>query len=605
MGKFRSWHPAENSGLKVNDMASKIMNWLNKRWPLSAVIKLTLEEQIRGGSSFAYTLGSANIFVFVILAITGVMQLFYYVPTTDHAYDSLMYLELQVPFGWLMHGLHYWAAQAFIVLVALHVARVFIWAAYKEPRQLTWLAGVILLLLVTAMSFTGPLLAWDQLGYWAAQVGISIAGTVPLIGDFIGRFLRGGDAMGQAALSRFFILHIAILPSLLFLVMAIHVIAFRNFGSVGPWNPEKSRRIGWFWPNQILKDTLVAAAILAILVALSVLWPAPITGPADPFDRTLTPKPEWNFLFLYQMLKAFEGSLEPVGTVGIPLVLIFLLLFLPFYDRNPQMNPRKRPYAITIGSILVILIVLFTILGYLSNPVGPPAPAIFQTAQISPAAKEAGPGPAASLIGSWEHGEVLFASYCQSCHGPQGTDKIPNPGSKDGTVPSLNPIDPALFNKDPLTFAKNIDSFIQHGSTPEGDQPAIVMPNFGDKNNLTQQQISGVEAYILHLNRVNRAQILQPGLAPYDFFLLTVIGFAAVCAVTIILWRRSPQETSLVEPPQSSPQPQIETRQQTPPPAPGEPPVKPPLLFAIVVIIVVAIVASALTLIFSQFVTVK
>ncbi len=639
-------------------MWTGVKTWIEARLPLGAIIRWVLEEDIPGGARFAYVFGSASLLMFLLLAVTGVLQLFYYVPTTDHAYDSLMYLRLQVPFGWLLHGMHYWSAQAFLVLVGLHLARVFIWGAYKNPRQMTWLVGVALLVLVAAMSFTGPLLAWDQLGYWSAEVGTSIAGTVPWIGAFLQRFFRGGETMGQETMSRFFVFHVALLPALLLAGILLHLIAFRQAGSVGPWNPLRREGMGKFWPDQVYRDILVSSFIVVVLVGLCVFPRAPITGVADPVGLAITPKPVWNFLFLYQALKVFKGPWETAGTVGLPIVLILILLLLPLYDRNARVNPRKRPIAMIGGLLLVLGVVTLTILGYYANPSAygakatadpdvnapaasaprdpPPRPAgdanraaapadnaaankaaagraLFRSqhcdachkidgqggavgpdlsneadagrsaawlaAQIrdakthnpqsimpaytalspeqvteltdylltlrseatKPAAQEPPSGQrepareAARLIGDWREGRTLLAAYCSSCHGPEGTDKIPNPGSERGAVPALNPIAANLRDRDPAVFAARIDRFIQDGSVPSGPHPALRMPAYGNKKSLTQPQIAAVEAYILRLNGVDRAQILHPGMAPPQFFLLTVIAFAVVWVVVLIL----------------------------------------------------------------------
>ncbi len=639
-----------------------VKTWINERLPLGPVIRWSLEEDIPGGASYAYVFGSANVILFLLLVVTGVLQLFYYVPTTDHAYESVMYLRLEVAFGWLMHGLHYWCAQAFGVFVGLHLAQVFIWGAYKNPRQMTWLTGVILLLLVAALAFTGPLLAWDQVGYWAAEVGTSIMGTVPWIGDFLQRFTRGGETMGQETLSRFFIFHVAILPALLVVFLVLHLAAFRQFGGAGSWDAEKQRRVGKFWPDQVYKDILVAALLIILLTDLCIFWRAPITGVADPLGRSLTPKPAWNFLFLYQTLKSFRGPWEVLGTVGMPLVIVLLLFFLPFYDRNPERNPRRRPIAMAGGTAFVILILMLTVLGQISQPPGPgtsterstsPAPPgpgapaepnvaaqpqqsaagsekvasanvpkgqeLYQTMgcaachKINGQGGTAGPdlsnegnkgrsvawlvtkiqnpkvenatslmpaysslsqeqlgnlvayllslrsgaetlaatdgverrqlppsgaqGPcceAATLIGSVKLGRMLFADYCGSCHGPEGTGQVPNPGSDKGIVPGLHPVDPNLFNEDPSVFAARIDRVIQHGSLPKGPRPAIYMPAYGDGMTLTQPQIAAIEAYILDLNGVDRAAIIHPGVAPHRFFQWTMVALGAVCAVAII-----------------------------------------------------------------------
>jgi ubiquinol-cytochrome c reductase cytochrome b subunit len=632
-----------------------IGRWINERWPVAALLRLGFEEDMPGGASFAYIFGSATLILFLLQVVTGICQLFYYVPTIDHAYDSLSYLRTEVPFGWLIHSLHYWGASAMVLLIGLHMVRVFIWGAYKHPRELTWLVGVSLLLVTLGISFTGPTLAWDERGYWVAEVGTSIAGTVPVVGDWVKQLLCGGTTMGQLTLSRFFILHIAILPGILMVLIGIHLIAFRRFGISGPWDEPKRKHIGLFWPDQILDDTVIATLLCFILIALAVYASAPITGPADPLDTSYVPKPEWNFLFLYQALKFFPGRLEPIGTVGIALFIILLLVFLPFIDHRPERNPKKRPFAMAGGLIFIIIVLALAIAGYYSKgtkSVQTPSKPVASVAYMSESAREGAelfqslgctgchrvngiggtagpdlsnellkgrsrrwlttqiqnpkvndpqtimpafsslthqqinalvdylqslqysavpppavtssfasgkektvpmhaaiptsvtkamyplgpPGPAAAIIGSANHGAIIFKQECESCHGPQGTDKIPNPGSDDGTVPSLNPVDRSLFSPDPRVFAENIDRFIQHGSIPNGKNPQFHMPAFGDTNTMTQQAISQIEAYILHLNGVDRAQLAHPGIQPIHFFWLAVLVFGLVGVSLGVVW---------------------------------------------------------------------
>jgi ubiquinol-cytochrome c reductase cytochrome b subunit len=262
-------------------MFSWIGRWINDRWPLDALIRLGLKEEMIGGTSYAYVFGSGVFLTFVVQVVTGIWQLFYFVPSIDHAYDSLSYLRLQVPFGWLIHGLHHWGANAMIILVGLHMSRVFIWGGYKHPRQLTWLIGVGLLIFTLALGFTGPVLPWGQRGYWEAEVGTSMAGTVPLIGQFTERLLRGGADLGELTLSRFFILHVAILPGILLLFIGLHLIAFRKFGMSGPWDEAKRKSTDLFWPDQVLKDTIFFSLIFVILVGLSAYASPPVSGPLD------------------------------------------------------------------------------------------------------------------------------------------------------------------------------------------------------------------------------------------------------------------------------------------------------------------------------------
>jgi ubiquinol-cytochrome c reductase cytochrome b subunit len=516
-----------------------------------------------------------------------------------------------------------------------------IWGAYKNPRELTWLFGIGLLLTTMGLSFTGGPLPWDQKSYWEAEVGTSIAGAVPVIGDLIKRILRGGDELGQLTLSRFFIVHTAILPVTLLTLIGAHLIALRRFGSAGPWDKTRKELKGQFWPDQVFKDVFVGTVVIFVLIVLSVYAPKPFNGPADPLDSSYIPKPEWNFLFLYEALKFFPGKLEPIGSVGMPLLLVLLMVALPFLDRKPERNPVKRPIVMVSAFILGLILILLTIGGLYSKAVGAETPAssstpaskssalqnnsegaeLFQSLgctschrvnnnggtvgpdlsfegqqgrtrdwlitqiqnpkanfpntimpsytslsdqqmnelvsyllslgtkgskskiqvddtssrKLTPSASlskivspidsssagsttEKEPGPAAKIIGSVDRGAELFKGKCSFCHGSEGMDKVPNPGSDDGTVPPLNPIDEELSSRDPQLFAENVDRFIQHGSIPSGPNPQLRMPGFGDNNVLTQPQISNLEAYILRLNGINRAQLLNPGMQPHRFF---------------------------------------------------------------------------------------
>lgn len=616
---------------------SRAWQWINERWPLTALFKFGMEEDIVGGSSYAYTLGSATLVVFILQVVTGVWQMFYYVPTVDHAYNSLSYLRTQVSFGWLIHGLHYWGANAMVILVGLHMIRVFIWGAYKGPRELTWLLGIVLMLLTMAISFTGAVLPWDELGYWAVEVMTSAASTVPLIGDFIQRMLRGGEAMGQLTLTRFFMMHVAILPALLALFIGLHLVAFRQFGSVGPWKEARRQTTEPFWPTQVFKDALVGLIVFFVLITLSAYAIEAFTGPADPVDTSYLPKPEWNFLFFYQAIKYFKGPLEPVGILGLPIIGILVLVLIPFIDRGDQRNPTKRPFAMAFILFSIALFCWLSFAGYYSNPEvaggkASVAPAIHRGADlfrslgcvgchkingigeaIGPDLSNEGgkgqsrswlvtqiqnpkahnpssampafpslskdkmaalvdfllslhtkavaqpnkafshasvpmpskvghiaskvPGQAAFFIGNPSHGAILYKPTCQSCHGPRGTDRVPNPGSSSGMVPPLNPVSKNLFSEDAQTFATNLDIPIQHGSTPAGPSPALKMPDFGASNTLTQPEIANIEAYIMALNGVSRAQLVNPGMQPETFFVLTAAVVATLAlGLGIIRW---------------------------------------------------------------------
>lgn len=658
-------------------MARRVWKWIEDRWPVTPVVRALLVEDIPGGGSYWYTTGSSVLFVFILQAVTGVCELFFYVPTVDHAYVSLSFLRTSVPFGWLIHNLHYWGATAMVVLVLVHMTQNYVWGAYKNPRQLTWILGVVLFLLTLAMMFTGSPLPWDEKGYWAVEVGTGIAGMTPAVGDLAKRLLQGGETMGQPTLSRFFILHVAILAGLLASVILIHLVAFRRGGSTGPWSEKKRRRTGPFWPDQVLMDLVVACVVFVVLVALAAFVPPAYTGLADPSDPMFTPKPEWPFLFLYQALKFFSGPAEVAVALGLPLALTLLLLLWPFIDRRPERDPARRPGAMAAYVLIFGLVIAMSVIGGMSRPgvggsraagtaagmssaaskplttaeqsavesgaslyaklgcptchsingaggkVGPDlagvkargrsaawleeqirdprshdleprmpafdrltpsetrslaafllslseqeetpateasagaaAPGAAPPSAPSPAG--AGPAPkslaipAASLapepIGNARHGSRIFVDTCSGCHGPEGRGGVPNPGSADGTVPALDPIDRELFDRDPGIFVSKIDPYLQHGSRPEGPKPARSMPGFGDSFALTQAQISHLEAYVLDLNGVGREKIERPGLRPGVFFLIVAAAFVGLGILTAAAWilrrrRGRPQET--------------------------------------------------------------
>ena len=445
-------------------MLARIKEWINDRWPLSTMLEAGLEEEVIGGASYSYSFGSAVLFVFMIQVLTGVWQLFYYVPSTEYAYNSVNYIRTQIPFGWLIHDLHYWGANAMIILIVLHIARVYIWGAYKQPRELTWLLGVALFFLTMGMSFTGAPLPWDELGYWALEVGTSMAGTVPGVGVWLKQLLRGGGTMGQLTLSRMFVVHVALLPGLLVVLIVAHLVAFRRQGNVGPWREEKRRRKEGFWPEQAYKDIIVAAIVFLVLLALCAYFAPPFTGPADALDTTYHPKPEWNFLFLYQMLKLFPGNIEFLGTVGLPLVGLLAMVLLPFVDRRKERNPLRRPIMMTLGTVIGVTILTFTILGAYSHPGAQKAkaPSVAAKVKLSAGAKA---------------GEKLFQSQgCVGCH------KINGAGGTTG---------PELSGS---TLTSRSDAWLKAQiKNPQSHDPNSVMPSFSA---LSDQQIQHLIDYL-------------------------------------------------------------------------------------------------------------
>jgi quinol-cytochrome oxidoreductase complex cytochrome b subunit len=219
-------------------MNSKIGNWLDERMSWRQVWEAIFLRKIPK-VNWLYTLGSASLFLAIIQIVTGILLTIYYVPTPDHAYDSVQYITTQVPMGWLIRGLHHWGASAMVILVVLHMLRVIFYGAYKFPREITWFTGVFLLIVVIGFGFTGYLLPWDQKAYWATTVGTRIAGTPPWIGDFLLRVVRGGEELTAITLARFFGVHVWVLPTVLLLLISIHMyLVIRNGISAVPKREE-------------------------------------------------------------------------------------------------------------------------------------------------------------------------------------------------------------------------------------------------------------------------------------------------------------------------------------------------------------------------------
>jgi quinol-cytochrome oxidoreductase complex cytochrome b subunit len=210
-------------------MTSKLMNWLDERLGLSEMYDNILDRKVPK-VNFWFTLGSLSLFLFVMQGITGVFLMIYYVPSPDHAFESVEYIMNGVAFGWLIRGIHHWGASLMVLIVFIHMLRTFFTASYKFPREFTWMTGVILLLSTLGMGFTGYLLPWNQRSYWATTVGTEIAGTVPLIGDFITRVLRGGEDLSAVTLTRFFAVHVWFLPAIIIAVIGIHMYMIIRLG---------------------------------------------------------------------------------------------------------------------------------------------------------------------------------------------------------------------------------------------------------------------------------------------------------------------------------------------------------------------------------------
>jgi ubiquinol-cytochrome c reductase cytochrome b subunit len=319
-----------------------------------------------------YYLGGITLFLFGVQLATGTLLTLYYQPTPDAAYESVLYISSEVTFGWLIRSIHHWGANLMILVLVLHVVRIFFQAAYKYPRELTWIVGVGLLLVTIGFGFTGYLLPWDQRAFWATVVGTEIVGSVPLVGDELLRLLRGGPDITDATLTRFFSIHVLVLPLAFFGLIAFHLLFVHQTGLADPARRdprphevaarEPVEKTKPFFPHYIVDEALAWYVVLAALVVLASLFPA---GLEEEANRLVTPehtKPEWYFLGVYELLKHVPRL---VGVLA-PVLAIAVIALLPLLDRNPEVHPRRRPLAIGLGVALIAGLVGLTIRGHFS-----------------------------------------------------------------------------------------------------------------------------------------------------------------------------------------------------------------------------------------------
>lgn len=355
-----------SAGTQIS-VAERVITFVDERVGLKQLTAKMLNESVPGGSRWAYVFGSILLFIFGMQTVTGVLLMFYYVPTADHAYASTQYIIHDVDYGWFLLSYHFWGSSAMVVCVFAHMSQVFLWGAYKKPRELIWMVGLALFALVMGFGFTGYLLPWDQRAFWATTVGVEIMDKIPVIGDFLARFLKGGPIPGQMTLSRFFVIHVMVLPAALIGLAGLHLFLFRCAGPAGPFRGtpvELKAKTDYFFPRQIWKDMVGMAVVFACISALAFWEPVVLLDEATPDPGDYHPEPEWYFLFIFQhlRLRMFSGEFgQFLASMLLPGLLGVMLLLLPFFDRNPERNIFKRPLALIGWVVLTVSILLFTV----------------------------------------------------------------------------------------------------------------------------------------------------------------------------------------------------------------------------------------------------
>ena len=288
-----------------------------------------------------------------VQVLTGIVLSMYYVPAPALAYESVRYITSELTYGFIIRGLHFWGASFIVIASVVHLARVFLYGSYKAPREVTWLTGVVLLMLILAFSLSGYLLPWDQKAYWATTVTINIARGTPVLGEYVADVMRGGGILGALTLGRWYAAHVFLLPAAMVVFIVAHLALMRRHGISGPIRPQSGPSTA-FYPWHAIKDTLIVAAVFALLLTFAINLPAALDDIANPADAAYVPRPEWYFLGLFQLLKYFPGPLEPVATMIIPGVVVGFLLALPFLDRDPERHPFKRSRLPWTAAMIVL-----------------------------------------------------------------------------------------------------------------------------------------------------------------------------------------------------------------------------------------------------------
>lgn len=438
-------------------MLKRLSNWLDERTGYRAFVRAMLLEHVPGGAKWRYVWGSCLAFVFMIQLVTGILLMTAYSPSDTTAWGSVHYIQYQMDFGWLIRGIHHFGSQTMVVLMALHMLQVVISGAHLAPREINWWLGLALMGVILALSLTGYLLPWDQKGYYATQVATNIAGNTPVIGTFMQKVIVGGTEYGNQTLTRFFALHVGILPPLVVVLVVLHIYVFRRHGVKHVENPKGE---GWFWPDQAFRDLLVCLVIFGVMVGLVVFgghgqklddgpnnqftnpasstyekWAhagqgglgANLDAPADRNAEGYPARPEWYFLFLFQLLKYFPGELELIGTLIIPNGVMILLFLLPLFGYG-RMRKFGHAFGIVVVSTVLIGAGVLTFLAWQEDYSNTDKAVDFQK-KLAKASEEAHRAVNLGMSGIPASGSVeilrkdpmtqgpkLFQTNCASCH---------------------------------------------------------------------------------------------------------------------------------------------------------------------------------------------
>jgi quinol-cytochrome oxidoreductase complex cytochrome b subunit len=364
--------PAVASRLSLGD-------WLRDRLGLQDLARLASKKEVPiHRHTIFYYLGGMALFLFCVQVATGILLLLYYRPSAAEAFESVQYIMAEVPFGWLIRSIHSWGANLFVGAVVLHLLSVFFLKAYRAPREMTWISGVVLLFLALGFGFSGYLLPWNELSYFATKVGTDVPAQIPGIGPLLSRILRGGSDVTGATLSRFYGIHVAILPAISTVVLGLHLLLVQKKGMSVPPSVERkgATRSMRFVPDFMLRDIIGWLTAVGLLAALAAFFPWELGRKADPFAPAPAGiRPEWYFLSMFQALKYLPAEIagvpgETLGVLGFSL-LAAVIIAVPLLDRGASRGKPSRLLDVLAVLVLIGAVVL-TVLALL--PPGKAAP---------------------------------------------------------------------------------------------------------------------------------------------------------------------------------------------------------------------------------------
>ncbi|MEM8678346.1 MAG: cytochrome b N-terminal domain-containing protein [Planctomycetota bacterium] len=358
-----------------------IWNWIDDRSGFSDLILPMMKHTVPRDARWWYVFGSATLTAFIIQILTGISLAMVYVPGGDVAYESLKYISEDATLGPVVRGMHYYGATAMVMLAVVHMVQVFLHASYKYPREMNWMSGVVVLFVVLGMAFTGQLLRWDANGVWSVTVAAEMAGRVPFIGPAIAHFILGGETVGGSTLTRFYAIHVFVLPGLIITGVVLHLTLVLRHGisempnTEQPVDPEtyedeyegRLRRTGVpFWPIAAWRDVVFSTIIVGVILGCAVLVGAPSLGPSpDPADIHANPMPDWYFWWYFAVLSMLPPELETYVILGLPVVAFLGMFLLPVFFNRGHRAITKRPWAVAAVIFGFTAFVVLTIYGYL------------------------------------------------------------------------------------------------------------------------------------------------------------------------------------------------------------------------------------------------